>query len=228
MAGWAAGVFTRARNWVTDKGGAINPQAALFDQEDDNFASGLNNCVTKDGLNKPSATMDWNGQRLIGLAAGTAAAPSIAIGTTAGIYADTANQLAISLNGVTAGQIAQGTFTGTLTGFTANPTGTVNYQRIGKIVHLWITTAITATSNTGNMTMTGLPAIIQPASVTNFAMTQGANDQGTDSGTIGTVNAGTITFNLAQTAAGIVFGGGWHNTGTKGLNAGWATTYALT
>lgn len=64
MAGWAAGVFTRARNWVNDKNGAINPQAALFDQEDDNFASGLNNCVTKDGLNKPSATMDWNAQIL--------------------------------------------------------------------------------------------------------------------------------------------------------------------
>lgn len=64
MAGWAAGVFTRARNWVTDKNGAVNPQAALFDQEDDNFASGLNNCVTKDGLNKPSATMDWNAQIL--------------------------------------------------------------------------------------------------------------------------------------------------------------------
>jgi hypothetical protein len=69
MAGWAAGVFTRARNWVTDKNGAINPQAALFDQEDDNFAAGLNNCVTKDGLNKPSAAMDWNGQNLTNVAA---------------------------------------------------------------------------------------------------------------------------------------------------------------
>jgi len=64
MAGWSGGIFSRARNWVSDKSGAINPQAALFDQEDDNFASGLNNCVTKDGLNKPSATMDWNAQIL--------------------------------------------------------------------------------------------------------------------------------------------------------------------
>lgn len=72
MAGWAAGVFTRARNWVTDKANVVNPQASLFDQEDDNFASGLNNCVTKDGLNKPSATMDWNNQRLSNLGAATA------------------------------------------------------------------------------------------------------------------------------------------------------------
>lgn len=59
MAGWAGGVFTRARNWVTDKNGAVNPQAALFDQEDDNFALGLNNCVTKDGQSVPSGSLLW-------------------------------------------------------------------------------------------------------------------------------------------------------------------------
>lgn len=69
---WSGGVFSRVRNWVTDKANAVNPQAALFDQEDDNFAGGLNNCVTKDGLNKPSATMDWNNQRLTNLGAATA------------------------------------------------------------------------------------------------------------------------------------------------------------
>lgn len=73
MSGWSAGVFTRARNWAQDKLNAINPQAALFDQEDDNFATGLNNCVTKDGLNKPSATMDFNSQRLTALGDATGA-----------------------------------------------------------------------------------------------------------------------------------------------------------
>lgn len=62
--GWAGGVFSRVRNWVTDKANSVNPQAALFDQEDDNFASGLNNCITKDGLSKPTTAMDWNGQDL--------------------------------------------------------------------------------------------------------------------------------------------------------------------
>lgn len=68
MAGWSGGVFTRARNWVSDHSGAINPQDTLFDQEDNNFAAGLNNCVTKDGTNKPSAAMDWNGQNLTNIA----------------------------------------------------------------------------------------------------------------------------------------------------------------
>lgn len=67
MGGWSGGVYTRFRNWVSDKAASINPQASLFDQEDDGFAAGLNNCVTKDGLNKPSAAMDWNGQNLSGV-----------------------------------------------------------------------------------------------------------------------------------------------------------------
>lgn len=75
--GWSAGTYTRARNWVQDKINLINPQAALFDQEDDATALGLNNCITKDGLNKPSATMDWNGQRLTALADATAATDAV-------------------------------------------------------------------------------------------------------------------------------------------------------
>lgn len=67
MGGWSGGVYSRFRNWVTDKANSVNPQASLFDQEDDGFAAGLNNCVTKDGLNKPSSAMDWNGQNLSGV-----------------------------------------------------------------------------------------------------------------------------------------------------------------
>lgn len=67
MGGWSGGIYTRFRNWVTDKANSINPQASLFDQEDDGFAAGLNNCITKDGLNKPSSAMDWNGQNLSGV-----------------------------------------------------------------------------------------------------------------------------------------------------------------
>lgn len=67
MGGWSGGVYTRFRNWVTDKANSVNPQAALFDQEDDGFAAGLNNCITKDGLNKPASAMDWNGQSLTGV-----------------------------------------------------------------------------------------------------------------------------------------------------------------
>jgi hypothetical protein len=67
MGGWSGGVYSRFRNWVTDKANSINPQASLFDQEDDGFAAGLNNCITKDGLSKPTSAMDWNGQNLTGV-----------------------------------------------------------------------------------------------------------------------------------------------------------------
>lgn len=165
---------------------------------------------------------------------GTAANPALTFEseTSTGFYRDTANQIAIALGGVTAGQIAQGSFTGTLTGFTANPTGTVNYQRVGKLVHLWITGAITATSNASTMTMTGLPAIIQPASSNTAPCGEMRSDAGTGGGAVvgtASVNGGTITFNkgLTSGSALIASSGSWDSSGTKGLNAGWSLTYTI-
>jgi hypothetical protein len=89
MGGWSGGVYSRFRNWVTDKANSINPQASLFDQEDDGFAAGLNNCVTKDGLNKPSSAMDWNGQNLTGVLALTATGAINFSGSGAGSWAGT-------------------------------------------------------------------------------------------------------------------------------------------
>ncbi len=50
-----SGLFTRVRNWVTDKNNGIKIVASLHDSEDDNLANGLNNCVTKDGQSKMAA-----------------------------------------------------------------------------------------------------------------------------------------------------------------------------
>lgn len=155
---------------------------------------------------------------------GTAAAPAYSFDADSdtGFYRDTANQIGIALGGSTAGQIAQGSFTGTLTGFTANPTGTVNYQRVGKIVTLWITAAITATSNATTMTMTGLPSVIQTGSAVYGAAT-GITNNGVN-GLTGTasVNVGTITFDLRDATAV-----GFSSSGTKGLTAGWSVTYPI-
>lgn len=209
MAGWAGGVFTRARNWAQDKINLINPQASLFDQEDDNFATGLNNCVTKDGTNKPSAVMDWNAQRLSNLGSPTT-------------------------NGDAAAMLI-GTFTGTLTGYAANPTGTVNYQRVGKIVTLWVTSAITGTSNAATMTMTGLPSTVQPASAVSTLCPGIRSDATTGASTnVGlgwaSINAGTITFNLLVASGVVYYQTGANNftaSGTKGLDVGWTCTYPV-
>lgn len=217
MAGWAAGVFTRARNWVNDKNGAINPQAALFDQEDDNFATGLNNCVTKDGLNKPSASMDWNGQiltnvaRITALGAGSAAAPTIALSATAGLYADTANQIAVSLNGLTAGQIAQGTQSLTVTvGLSTTPSVNAVWQRFMNTVIVFIPAVTGAASGTG-FTLSALPAAIRPTTVQAVAV-------GSLYSATTTVNGG-MQINTDGTLQGLVNGGvgNFSGAGTKGI-----------
>lgn len=80
-----------------------------------------------------------------------------------GFYRDTANQIAIALGGVTAGQIAQGSFNATFAGFSAGPgTVTVFWQRVGNKVTLSIP-QFSGTSNSTSFSMTNLPAVIQPA-----------------------------------------------------------------
>jgi hypothetical protein len=211
---WAGGVFTRVRNWAQDKLNAINPQAALFDQEDDNFATGLNNCVTKDGLNQPSATMDWNGQRLTDLGDATGATDAVnrQFGDARYLRATT------------------GSFTATITGCTVNPTGTVNYERVGNRVMLWTTASIQAVSNTISMTMTGIPADIQSAGNRGVMMNQLVD------GTLGAygsanINGATITFSVAATSFTpdrINFSETLFSTagGTKGIPSNWIAFYS--
>jgi len=67
------------------------------------------------------------------------------------------------LNGVAMFQ--SGTFTGTLTGMTSTTTGTFHYAIVGNIctVSLANATNVSGTSNSTTLTMTGLPAVCQPA-----------------------------------------------------------------
>src|SRR5688572_23474819 len=61
--------FNRVMNWVSDAAAAIKIVATRHDQEDDNFASGLSNTLTKDGQSQPTANIPMNGKRLINLGA---------------------------------------------------------------------------------------------------------------------------------------------------------------
>lgn len=70
--GWSGGTFTRVHDWTTDAGSAINIEAVRMDAEDDNFATGINTCLTKDGQNSPTANLPMGGNRHTGV--GNAAA----------------------------------------------------------------------------------------------------------------------------------------------------------
>jgi hypothetical protein len=57
MAWNGSGVFARLYNWATDKTNGIKIRADRMDGEFDNFKTGLENCVTLDGQNTPSANL---------------------------------------------------------------------------------------------------------------------------------------------------------------------------
>lgn len=118
----------------------------------------------------------------------------------------------------------QGSFTITLTGFTAGVTGTAVYSITNNVVTLFIP-ALTGTSNATTMTATGLPASITPATAHNgFAMA--FIDNGATGSTPGRADisaASTILFY----AAAWNNSSSWTNSGTKGLTSGATFTYNL-
>lgn len=120
-----------------------------------------------------------------------------------------------------------GTFTMTYTSMTTTVTGTASWVRYGKIVTLNFPTA-TGTSNGVNFTATGLPAAIQPATLTQFL--PGPSNCFRDNGaTINTslvqveisAGSGTITFLNTGNAAG------WTAASTKGIVGTFSVTYSL-
>jgi len=110
------------------------------------------------------------------------------------------------------------TFTGTLTGCTTTPTGTVKYTRNGKFVTLSIP-QISGTSNSTAATITGAPTSIAPATAKRCLVR--VQDNGTAA--LGVADIGTggvITLFLGATAA--VFTG----SGTKSIEA-CSVTYSV-
>src|SRR6185436_17939472 len=63
-----SGVFQRVRNWVADAAAGIKIRADYHDAEDDGFASGLTNCITKDGQTVVTQNIPFNNKRITGLA----------------------------------------------------------------------------------------------------------------------------------------------------------------
>lgn len=75
-----SGLFTRLYNWTQDAAGGIKILASKHDAETNGIVAGLNNCLTLDGQNKPTANIDWNGKKITNLLAGTAATDAATVG----------------------------------------------------------------------------------------------------------------------------------------------------
>lgn len=115
MAFNGSGVFSRIYNWVNDRDASVPITASRMDAEMDGFATGLTNCVTKDGQTNPTADLPMNSNKHTGVenadardqyaAAGQAQDSSFLWGGTAGGTADALTiTLTPAITAYTAGQ----------------------------------------------------------------------------------------------------------------------------
>jgi hypothetical protein len=210
-----SGLFTRVYNWVADAANGINITASRVDTEDSGFATGLSNCITKDGQQVITADIPWNNHKITGLA------PPVA-GT------DAAN-----LNTV-AGSFTTGTMTLTLTGCTTSPTTSGQYavagiaSGIGTMAMIYIP-ALSATSNATTLSLTGLPSIIQPSHQIYVAVPDGGTINNGSAITVAGGHTAVIQLNPGNSAITFLLDTQniWTNSGTKGVNLPIAICYQL-
>jgi len=113
--GWSAGKFSRVHDWTDDESGGYKILSARMDEEDDNFAAGIDACRHLGGQNPATANLPMGGFIHTGVGNGTARTNYPSIGQIQDgslVYATaggTANELTLAVSPVitayTAGQM---------------------------------------------------------------------------------------------------------------------------
>jgi hypothetical protein len=120
------GTFARIYRWQNDAANGLDILADRFDAEDDGFATGLSNCITRDGQSPPTASIPWGNQNLTGVnnltGVGFNFSGTCSVGGSFGV---TGNAAITGTLSVTAGA----TFSAGLVGYTPNA-GTTGGVRI--------------------------------------------------------------------------------------------------
>jgi len=83
---FSGGVFSRLYNWVTDRNAGTKILAARMDAEMDGFATGLSQCVLKDGTQTITAHIPMSGFKITGLGNASADADALNRVTADGRY----------------------------------------------------------------------------------------------------------------------------------------------
>ncbi len=83
---FSSGVFSRLYNWVTDRNAGTKILAARMDAEMDGFATGLSNCILKDGTQTITANIPFNGFKATGLADATTSGDAVHLGQANTLY----------------------------------------------------------------------------------------------------------------------------------------------
>lgn len=77
MAYDANGNFVRVHNWEQDRLNNIEIASDRHDEEDDNFADGLSQCVVRDGRSAMTGNLKMGSYRITGLGSGTASTDAV-------------------------------------------------------------------------------------------------------------------------------------------------------
>lgn len=99
MAFNGSGTFVRVHSWATDKTNTVPVTASRMDAEDDGMATGLSNCLVKDGQQTATARIPF----ALGASAMSGTTASVSYGhvndNNTGIYFPATDQVAISAGG---------------------------------------------------------------------------------------------------------------------------------
>lgn len=240
MAWNGTGTFTRTNGvnagatvWNADAASGVKIVTNRHDTHDQDLATGINNCLTKDGQNEATANLNIGGFKLTNLANATARTDAVSFGQVqdgvalyAGNAGGSANALTLTLSPAITSYATGSAFTFKATA-TNTATSTLNINSVGAIT---ILNAKTGSALAGNEIISGsYYSVIYNG--TNFLLLDPAELYLGYAGTSGgTANAQTLTttFAVSGLKTGRKFGflAGATNTGgtTLAINGGAATT----
>ena len=157
---WSGGVFTRANGdtgWVDDATALIGIEAGLHDTQDNDFKTGINATLTKDGTNTPTANLPMNTYRHTGVGAAVATTDYARFDqvisqtqnsttTWGGTSGGTANAQTLTLTPAITAYVAGQRFR-FVAGFTNTAAATLNVNGVGPINIITQSTGVSLPSN---------------------------------------------------------------------------------
>lgn len=175
------GVFTRLFNWAQDRANGIVVSADRFDGEDNDFATGLSTCITKDGQQTITSDIPWSNHKITGLGNATLRTDALNLGQDQDATAQ--------WSAVTAG---------TANAITIAPSPAITTYKAGAVFRFKATNTNTAATTISNSGLTARAVQINGSALIGGEIINGASyevlDDGTNYQLIGVASGTTPTF----------------------------------